>query len=249
MNPLSLFVGACLLGAVVLVSLDPVTACVALAFSLMALIILRPKRRRLIVPFIALTLSGFFAGVTTLLYGQPSGGTLLSWGPVHITTGSQYLAVTIALRILAVGLPGIIVFAYATPGSLADALGQVWRLPARFVVGALSSVRLIDLLRDDWQAIGWARRARGMRAVGHGLGSLLALPSMTFALFVRALRRANLLSTAMEARGLGGTVERSWARPSRWSSHDWLVVILAFVAACSTVTVSVLVGSWRVVYG
>src|SRR5207244_1394056 len=80
------------------------------------------------------------------------------------TNGGAVIAVGIALRVPAVALPGVLVFATTDPTDLADALVQNVRLPARFAIGALAAFRLAPLLREEWRLLALARRARGIDA-------------------------------------------------------------------------------------
>lgn len=181
--------------------------------------------------------------VTTLLYGRPSGATLLNWTVVHITEGSAELALATMLRVLALALPSIVLFAGVDPTALADGLGQVLRLPARFVIGALAGLRMLVLLGDDWRAVELARRARG---IGDRRGAI-RVAGQAFALLVLAIRRATLLATAMEARGFPGAGRRTWARESRLGAADAALFVLGATVALVALGVALGTGSWRFV--
>jgi energy-coupling factor transport system permease protein len=152
------------------------------------------------------------------------------------------LAVLVALRIVAIALPGALVFAATNLTALADSLTQIARLPSRFVAGALSSLRMMSLLADDWRTMGYARRARGLSTRGPR-----QFAGQSFALFVRAVRRGSALATTMEARGFGGQNQRSWSRVSVWRARDWLIVAGGCLIAALVVGISVATGSWQVV--
>jgi energy-coupling factor transport system permease protein len=185
------------------------------------------------------------AGLTTLLYGQSSGRVYADWWLVEVSDGSIRLAIATALRILAVGIPAVLLFVTVDPTDLADSLAQVLRLPARFVLGALAAFRLLGLFAEDWRALGYARRARGIA----GRGAVRRSLGQAFTLFVLSIRRASSLATAMEARGFGSSAQRTWARPSRFTTRDWLVLGVGVLVAALAVAVSVLTGSWRFVIG
>jgi energy-coupling factor transport system permease protein len=72
---------------------------------------------------------------------------------------------------------------------------------------------------------------------------------MAFALFVLAIRRGSALATAMEARGFGGEVPRTWARPSRLGRRDGLVIVLSAVIATAAVLAAVATGQWAFIGG
>ncbi|TML21008.1 MAG: energy-coupling factor transporter transmembrane protein EcfT, partial [Actinobacteria bacterium] len=95
------------------------------------------------------------------------------------TTGGLAAALGIALRIPAVALPGIVVFATTDPTDLADALVQNVRLPARFAIGALAAFRLVPLLGEEWRVLALARRARGIDAGRNPYAHLRLAGSLT----------------------------------------------------------------------
>jgi energy-coupling factor transport system permease protein len=166
---------------------------------------------------------------------------LLALGPVTVTEGSLVLAVAILLRVLAVGVPAVLLFATTDPTDLADALAQLARLPARFVLGALAALRLVGLLLEDWEALSLARRARGVADRGRIRRFLVQAGT----LLVFAVRRGGKLATAMEARGFGGAVRRSWARRSVLRPRDVLFMLVGAGVVAAAVTAAVLLGSWR----
>jgi energy-coupling factor transport system permease protein len=170
---------------------------------------------------------------------------VLALGPVTVTTGSLVLAAAIAIRVLAIGLPGIVLFAGIDPTDLADGLAQLLHLPARFVLGALAAFRMVGLLAGDWRDLGLARRARGVgdrgrirRALGQGVS-----------LLVIAVRRGTQLATAMEARGFGAPVRRTWARPSRLGAADVVLGAAGVAVAALAVVAAVALGTWRLAGG
>ena len=69
--------------------------------------------------------------------------------------------------------------------------------------------------------------------------------TMTFGLLVLALRRGTKLATAMEARGFGKDVSRTWARESRWGRAETLLVVACAVAGAMSIIIAVWCGSFR----
>ncbi len=175
-----------------------------------------------------------FAGVNMALYGKPGGAVHVDWFLVHVTDNSLRLAVAVMLRVLALGIPAILLFTGIDPTDLADGLAQVWRLPARFVLGALAGFRLVSRFVDDWRSLALARRARGLGDTG----TVRRWATMAFAMLVIAIRRGSKLATAMEARGFG-TASRTWARESRVGRPD-LVLVVACLAAVTAALVAAL---------
>ncbi|QPK79520.1 energy-coupling factor transporter transmembrane protein EcfT [Corynebacterium lizhenjunii] len=185
------------------------------------------------------------SGVSMLLYGRPGGQEYFSLGLITVTENSVSLAVAIMLRVLAVALPVLMLARGMDATALGDALAQVARLPSRFVLGAVAGMRTVSVLRDDWDALALARRARGVADEGR----IRRLATMSFGLLVLSLRRGGHLATAMEARGFGRTPpggrERTWARPSKLGAHDAAVLALGTCVAAVPVVAAVLAGTWR----
>ncbi len=112
-------------------------------------------------------------------------------------TGSAALA----LRVLAVALPGVLFVASTDPVRVADALTVHWRVSTRWAYGALAALRLAPLLVTEWQVIRLARRARGVDAGGNPLVAVRLAAGAAFTLLVGAIRRGSRLAMAMDARG------------------------------------------------
>jgi energy-coupling factor transport system permease protein len=244
-NPVSKLAASGILTTVLILSIDWVSASVALACELVlffwAGLSLRTFVRRTLPIWIAAPL----AGMTMLLYGRPSGHSYFHFLLANITDGSIALAVATSLRMLAIGLPAIVLFVTIDPTDLADGLAQIVRLPARFVLGALAGLRLVGLFLDDWRSLELARRARGVA----DRGRLRRFAGQAFALFVLSIRRGTKLATAMEARGFGGPTRRTWARESRLRWPDAVLVLLGVLVAAAAAAVSIATGHWNFLAG
>ena len=239
-NPVAKLAAALIVAFALVLSVDAVSAGVALTLEL------------LLLPFSGLSFSAFWrrtaivwitaplAGLTIALYGRASGEVHLHWLFVNVTDGSLHLALITILRVLAIALPAVALFATVEPTEFADGLAQLVHLPARFVLGALAALRLVGLLREDWRSLELARRARGVADRGRFRRFL----GLAFALFVLSIRRGSALATAMEARGFGGTTSRTWARESRFGAREWALVVVGAAVAAIAVTASAATGSW-----
>jgi energy-coupling factor transport system permease protein len=239
-NPLAKLAAAVIVAVTLALSVDAASAGVALALEL------------LLLPFAGLSFGGFWrrtapvwiaaplAGLTIALYGRASGAVYAHWLFAEISDGSLHLALVTILRVLAIALPAVALFATVDPTELADGLAQLLHLPARFVLGALAALRLVSLMRDDWRSLELARRARGVA----DRGRIRRFAGLAFAIFVLSIRRGSALATAMEARGFGGSVPRSWARASRFGGREWALVGVGAAVAAAAVAVSVATGQW-----
>jgi ABC-type cobalt transport system, permease component CbiQ and related transporters len=243
-NPVAKLAAVLVTSVVLLATIDWVSAAVALVLECTLLLAARLPTATVLRRTLPLLVAAPLAGLTTVLYGQPSGRSYWQWWMIEVSDGSIALGVATALRILAIGVPAIVLFITIDPTDLADGLAQVLRLPARFVIGALAALRLVGLFVEDWRALELARRARG---VADG-GAVRRILGQTFALLVLSIRRGSKLATAMEARAFGAPVLRTWARRSRFGGADWSVVLLGVVIAGAAVGVSVATGSWNFVF-
>lgn len=229
-NPVAKLAVGLVVAVAMVLSLDVVTAGTALALEVLALpwcgvgpAALWRRGRLLVVTAAA-------AGLGTALFG---------------TTGAV-AGLAVALRILAVALPGVVLVATTDPTDLADALAQVARLPHRFVLAALAATRLLGVLADEWTSLGLARRARGIGG-GGPVGRVRDHLGRALALLVLAVRRATTLATAMEARGFGVTTRRTWARPSRLHGRDAVVVGYGLLVAVAATAAGLAAGTWHLV--
>jgi energy-coupling factor transport system permease protein len=247
-NPVAKLAAATVLAAGLILSVDVVTAGVALLLELLALPCcgVRPTalaRRGALVAGAAGP-----AGVATTLFGADGGPVLAGLGPLDVSVGSLTAGVAVSLRVLAVGLPGVVLLATTDPTDLADGLAQVLRLPSRFTLAALAALRLFTVLAGDWRSMTLARRARGLG----GDGPWRALPTaaaQVFALLVLAIRRATVLATAMESRGFGTGRPRTWARPSRLRARDGVLVLGSAGLIALATAAGVAAGTWSLLLG
>jgi energy-coupling factor transport system permease protein len=244
-NPVAKLAVIAITSATLLLTIDWVSAAVALVLECALLAVTRLPARSVALRSMPLVIAAILAGCTTALYGRAAGQTYFQWWSIQITDGSLSLAIATTLRILAIGLPAVVLFLTIDPTDLADGLAQIVRLPARFVIGGLAALRLAGLFVEDWRALELARRARGVA----DRGRLIRLAGQVFALLVLSIRRGSKVATAMEARGFGGSSERTWARVSLFGARDWLVVGLGCLIAAAAVTVAVGTGSWNFVVG
>lgn len=231
MNPLAKFVAASVVGISVLLTLSTWAAIVVLIVDLVALASARltpGKLSRLLLP---VTLIAVISAASTVLYGRPDGEIYWAWGLVCISQGSLYLALAIGLRILAIGIPGVVLASTIDPTNLADSLTQLWRAPRRFVMGTLAAFRLLGLFMDDWHSLTLARRARGLGSGRGPIASVARTFNQVFSLLVLSIRRATTLSLAMEARGMNSSSSHSNARSAVWAARDSMFVAASVVVA------------------
>lgn len=221
-NPVTRLVLATLVSLPLLFTLDWLSASVALAGEVLLAGVCGVRWREVWRPGVPIAVAAALGAVSTALYGKSGGHVYWHWGLATVSSQSIHLAIAIGIRVLALGLPAIVLFRGVDATGMADGLSQVFHLPARLVLGSLAGFRMLAVFTDDWRSIGRARRARGLGDAGR----LRRGMSMAFGLLVVAIRRGTRLATAMEARGLGAPgVRRTWARPSVLTAADAVAVV------------------------
>jgi energy-coupling factor transport system permease protein len=170
---------------------------------------------------------GFFNALLNPANGNPALAVVASLGPIRLTAPAVLAGVALACRVGAVAALGI-AFALTTDTTrLVDALVQQARVPERFAYGALAAFQAVPRLAEDFVALREARRIRGLRTTWH--------PRILVGLLVLAIRRADRLAVAMDARGFGSG-PRTRYRVERWSLPD-----AALLGAGSVVLVAAMV--------
>ncbi|MFY1637014.1 energy-coupling factor transporter transmembrane component T family protein [Solwaraspora sp. WMMB335] len=245
-NPVAKLAAALILSVLLLATLDPVAPAVALAAELAAVPLFGLRYATVLRRMAPLLLSAAGVLVTLVLFAaERSGAVLLAAGPLTVTTGVLLTALGLALRLLAVALPGVLVFATTDPTDLADALIQNVRAPARFAIGALAAFRLVPLLSAEWRLLAMARRARGVDAGRNPARRIQQFAATSFGLLVLAIRRGTRLATAMDARGFDAGVPRTSARRQRFTLADATLIAGAGGLGVLALALAVAAGTFR----
>ena len=229
-NPVAQLTSIAVVTVVLLTTLDLVTPAVVLAAELCLLPAAGLTRPRTL-----------WTRTWPLLLGATSVGlvnVLLSDDASTVAGGA------LALRVVALALPGVLLVAATDPVRLADALTIHWRVPTRFAYGALAALRLAPLLVTEFEAARLARRTRGVESGGNPVIAARLLAGTAFTLLVGAVRRGARLATAMDARGFDSGIPRSNARGSRLHARDAVFVACTVTICAGAVTVSVLAGAF-----
>ncbi|MGU3503318.1 energy-coupling factor transporter transmembrane component T family protein [Mycobacterium sp. C31M] len=239
-NPLARLIAAAVIAIALVLSVDWVSALTALVLEIPLFLAVGVRLRGALLRCALVVSAAALTAVTNLLYGEPRGTVHWHFLLINVSDGSIELAIAMFLRVLAIALPAVLLFADVEPVELADGLGQILRLPSKFVIGGLAGMRMVGVLRQDWEYLGHARRARGVadhRRVRRTAGQ-------AFALLVFAIRRGTKLATAMEARGFGAYPHRTWARPSTFGGREYGVILAAFAIVAAAIGISVAYGTW-----
>ncbi len=242
-NPVARVLALLVATTPLLITIDPVSAGVALALELALVPLSGVSARSFFLKATPLALAAPLGALSMLLYASPGGHVYWSFGPAAISEHSMWLASGIGLRMCALVVPAIALLDRIDPTDMGDGLAQILHLPARPVLAALAGARMTSLMAADWKALERARRARGVGDASRIRSFLRG----SFSLLVFALRRSGKLATTMEARGFGAAGARTWARPSRLRAADAALMAVAIAVPAIALTVSVMAGTFALV--
>jgi|GEM_PF-2553837 energy-coupling factor transport system permease protein len=242
LNPLVGLVVIAIITVITVVTFNPVAAIILLAAELPLLVLARIGLRSWLLRAWPLAVGLVGIMIANLLFTDlHSGAELLAVGPWVITTGALAGAALVALRVLALAIPGIVFFARMDPTALADALISHWHANPRIAIGSLAALRMAPLVVGDLRQSYAARRTRGLIS----RTPVAAVPMIINTLggvLVTTVRRATRLSAAMDSRGFDSGVPRTMARVSIWRLRDWLVIIGYGIVGAAAVVATVVGG-------
>ena len=242
-NPVARVLALLVATTPLLISIDPVSAGVALALELALIPLSGVSARSFALKATPLAVAAPLGALSMLLYASPGGNVYWQFGPAAISDHSIWLALGIGLRMCALVIPAIALLDRIDPTDMGDGLAQILHLPARPVLASLAGARMTSLMAADWKALERARRARGVGDASRIRSFLRG----SFSLLVFALRRSGKLATTMEARGFGAKGQRTWARPSRLRAADAVLIAVAVAIPAIALAVSVWVGTFALV--
>ena len=242
-NPVARVLALLVATTPLLITIDPVSAGVALALELALIPLSGVSARSFFLKATPLLIAAPLGALSMLLYAAPGGHVYWSFGPAAISDHSMWLALGIALRMCALVVPAIALLDRIDPTDMGDGLAQILHLPARPVLAALAGARMTSLMAADWKALERARRARGVGDASRIRSFLRG----SFSLLVFALRRSGKLATTMEARGFGASGARTWARPSRLRAADAALMAVAIAVPTIALALSVWAGTFALV--
>ena len=242
-NPVARVLALLVATTPLLITIDPVSAGVALALELALMPLSGVSARSFFLKATPLLLAAPLGALSMLLYASPGGTVYWQFGPAAVSDHSVWLALGIGLRMCAIVMPAIALLDRIDPTDMGDGLAQILHLPARPVLAALAGARMTSLMAADWKALERARRARGVGDASRIRSFLRG----SFSLLVFALRRSGKLATTMEARGFGAAGKRTWARVSRLRAADAVLMVVAIALPAIALAASIWAGTFALV--
>lgn len=158
---------------------------------------------------------------------------LWEWGPLHLTAEGVYRSAIMLLRLVAlVVFSGWLSFT-TTPLDLADGVERLLSpfkcvgFPAHeFAMMMSIALRFIPVLIDEFERIVKAQRSRGGDFTDGSITERIrGMVAVAVPLLYNAMKRADDLAIAMEARAYTGGEGRVSLRDPKWRGRDTAVVV------------------------
>lgn len=162
------------------------------------------------------TTNALFSGANT----EPAATIVAAFGPFRLTEAGLLGGAGLAARVVAIAAIGVVFTLTTSPTRLVDSLVQQARVPERFAYGALAAYQAIPRFAEDLTSLRQARRIRGLGSGWH--------PRILVGLLVMAIRHADRVAIAMDARAFG-LGPRSRYRAVGWGVADAAVALGALV--------------------
>ncbi|MBC7264422.1 MAG: energy-coupling factor transporter transmembrane protein EcfT [Chloroflexi bacterium] len=104
-------------------------------------------------------------------------------------------------------------------------------LPYQLAYTITTALNLVPVLRDEARTIMDAQRLRALTVFekGNMLQKILAYPPLVIPLVIGAMRRAQLMSVAMDARAFGAWRNRTYIQDIRMTTWDWIFLIMLII--------------------
>jgi energy-coupling factor transport system permease protein len=248
-NPTAKLAAHLLVSLLLTVVFDPLTP---LFFFLCALLAGRALGRLPVAVMLKALLPFWLLGVSLLVTNalfatRPEQATVL-WrgGPFTATVEGATIGFSLAERSVAIAAFTIVLIMSTDPTALVRSLVQQAHLPPRFAYPALAAYRFLPLLQTEFETIRLAHRLRGVGRSRGWLGWLREQARMTLPLLANAIRRAERVALAMDARGFGSLRPRTHYRRVAFDRRDGLLIVATTAGGIAILFGSAALGILRI---
>jgi energy-coupling factor transport system permease protein len=201
--------------------IDPITPLVVAVLGLATIVgsgrVPLGQAVRTLRPFLVVSFGLFWT--SALFYASP-GQPLTSWGPLTLTEEGVGYGVAIMLRILAIFVVSLLFTLTTDPTAFLQALVQQAHVSPRFGYGIIAAYRFVPLFDGQLASIQAAHRIRGVARGGGPLAQYRRFVTHMVPLLAGAIRHAERVALAMDARGFGAIAGRTYYRRSVFGWRD-----------------------------
>lgn len=160
--------------------------------------------------------------------------TLFSVGDWRFTLAAYLVGLATALRIVAILLLSLIAGITTSGPEFVRALVQNLRVPYRIGYTALAALRFVPRFGHELEIIRAAHRVRGTDAGRGPVATVRRLVGYAVPLLASAIRHAERVALAMDARAFGAHPTRTERQRTTWRPRDTGFVV-AFLAASALI--------------
>lgn len=160
---------------------------------------------------------------------------LMQVGDWRFTLAAYLIGLATALRVAAIVLLSLIAGLTTTGPELVRALVQNLRVPYRVGYTALAALRFVPRFRHELDVIRAAHRVRGIDTGRGPVDAVRRFISYSIPLLASAIRHAERVALAMEARAFGAHDTRTERILSRWQLRDTVFVAAFWLATVAIV--------------
>lgn len=173
--------------------------------------------------------------------------TWFHWGLIRISEESFYRGLHIGLKSLHFALIGMLFGLTTRPVSLFYSLMQQLRLPARYAYSFMAALRLLPMMVEEFQTLRHALIVRGVPPRSSWKAPFATLKAYAVPMLAQAIRRAQRIAVAMEAKRFASAKQRTYYYKLGFSAADlgfvlywlllgWAVIRLGWDAPLLSVT-------------
>lgn len=171
-------------------------------------------------------------GVLNIFF-TPGDTVIWEWGILTLTMEGVHKGALMVLRLIALIAFSAMLTLTTTPILLSDAVESMFRPLKKYKVPVHEfsmmmtiALRFIPILMDEADKIMKAQRSRGGDLSSGSIGKRIkGLVAIIIPLFFNALKRADDLAIAMEARGYEGDNGRTKLKELEWKTKDTIAMI------------------------
>lgn len=176
-----------------------------------------------LIPFLTLAI-GFFI-MQVLFPRGASGPVVFSLGNFVVYQESFLRGMALGLRVLAYSAYALLFVATTDPTELLLSLMQQAKLPPKYGYSILAAYRFFPLYQSEFTNLKEAHQVRGVNERTGLKGKFEELRRYAIPLLAQAIRKAERVAIAMEARGFTGDRNRNYYKQISVNSIDWLLAL------------------------
>ena len=230
LNPLTKLAFAALIMLILTTIVDPVSALITVLATTLAIWLLGGVRLGVLLRILGpVALLSFGVIWTTALFyvADPTSHPRTFWalGPLVVTDQGLAYGLVIVLRMLGFFAASLLFVLTTDPTDFVQALIQKLRVGYRFGYGAHAAYGFVPLLDGELATIRAAHRVRGVREGGSLKARYRYFVGLLVPLLAGAVRRAERVALAMDARGFGAYPTRTFYRRSTFGREDLVFVV------------------------